>query len=78
MFSREANASKAALIQLCRFLPHLQIHLIDCQVPNDHLMSLGAEVWRREEFLDELENLVQQSTAGGLWTDVFAAWLAQV
>lgn len=78
MFSRAANASKAALIQLCRFLPHLNIHLVDCQVPNDHLMSLGAEVWQRDAFLDELESRVQQPTARGLWTEVFAAWLEQV
>lgn len=41
MFSKVSNASKAALIWLCRQGRH---QLIDCQLPNDHLMSLGAEM----------------------------------
>jgi len=41
MFSFVSNASKAALIWLCRTY---QYRLIDCQLPNDHLLSLGAEM----------------------------------
>lgn len=41
MFSLMSNASKTALIWLSR---QPQYRLIDCQVPNDHLMSLGAEM----------------------------------
>jgi leucyl/phenylalanyl-tRNA--protein transferase len=41
MFSLLSNASKAALIWLCRTE---RFKLIDCQLPNDHLMSLGAEM----------------------------------
>ena len=41
MFSLLSNASKAALIWLCRTG---RFKLIDCQLPNDHLMSLGAEM----------------------------------
>ncbi len=41
MFSLVSNASKTALIWLCRNPDYL---LIDCQLPNDHLMSLGAEM----------------------------------
>ena len=41
MFSFVSNASKAALIWLCK--TH-QYRLIDCQLPNDHLLSLGAEM----------------------------------
>jgi len=47
MFSLRSNASKAALITLCR---SGQFKLIDCQMPNDHLMSLGAEMIGAEEF----------------------------
>lgn len=47
MFSRMSNASKTALIWLCRTNRY---RLIDCQVPNDHLMSLGAEMIPREEY----------------------------
>jgi len=40
MFSHVSNASKTALI----FLAETDIDLIDCQLPNDHLMSMGAEM----------------------------------
>lgn len=54
MFSVMANASKAAFISLCqsgRFI------LIDCQVPNDHLMSLGAGLMPRQDYLKILQEL---------------------
>ena len=41
MFSKVSNASKVALIWLCR---NKGLSLIDCQLPNDHLMSLGARM----------------------------------
>lgn len=47
MFSRMSNASKTALIWLCH--TH-RYRLIDCQVPNDHLMSLGAEMIPRDDY----------------------------
>jgi len=47
MFSKVSNASKAALIWLCRQGRH---ELIDCQLPNEHLMSLGAEMIDREMY----------------------------
>ncbi|WP_443945629.1 leucyl/phenylalanyl-tRNA--protein transferase [Pedobacter sp. AW1-32] len=50
MFSQVSNASKAALI----FLSELNVDLIDCQMPNDHLMSLGAEMIKRELFVQYL------------------------
>ncbi|WP_412467036.1 leucyl/phenylalanyl-tRNA--protein transferase [Pedobacter sp. KLB.chiD] len=51
MFSHVSNASKAALI----FLSNLNIDLIDCQLPNDHLMSLGAEMISRELYMEMLQ-----------------------
>ena len=39
MFSRARDASKTALVALTR----LGYRLIDCQLPNAHLMSLGAQ-----------------------------------
>lgn len=47
MFSKVSNASKAALIWLCR---QGLYEVIDCQLPNDHLMSLGAEMIDREMY----------------------------
>ncbi|NMN38366.1 leucyl/phenylalanyl-tRNA--protein transferase [Pedobacter sp. SG918] len=51
MFSHVSNASKAALI----FLSKMNIDLIDCQLPNDHLMSLGAEMIDRELYMELLQ-----------------------
>ncbi|WP_025143339.1 leucyl/phenylalanyl-tRNA--protein transferase [Pedobacter jeongneungensis] len=51
MFSHVSNASKAALI----FLSKMNIDLIDCQLPNDHLMSLGAEMIDRELYMETLQ-----------------------
>lgn len=47
MFSKVSNASKYALIWLCR---NREFQLIDCQLPNDHLMSLGARMISTEEY----------------------------
>lgn len=52
MFSHVSNSSKAALI----FLSKMNIDLIDCQLPNDHLMSLGAEMISRELYMEMLQS----------------------
>lgn len=51
MFSKVSNASKYALIWLCRTR---DFQLIDCQLPTDHLMSLGARMISTEEYADYL------------------------
>jgi leucyl/phenylalanyl-tRNA--protein transferase len=48
MFSLEPNASKAALIWLCTAG---NFTLIDCQLPNPHLISMGAEMISREKYI---------------------------
>jgi leucyl/phenylalanyl-tRNA--protein transferase len=53
MFSLVSNASKAALIWLCRTR---QFKLIDCQLPNDHLMSLGARMIPGKAYWDLLKS----------------------
>jgi leucyl/phenylalanyl-tRNA---protein transferase len=55
MFSREANASKAALEWLARTAPERGIRLIDCQMPSPHLRSLGSRPLPRAQFLKWLE-----------------------
>lgn len=57
MFSTISNASKAALIGLCQ---QGNCRLIDCQIPNPHLMSLGAEMISRDAYLNLL-NLTTNS-----------------
>lgn len=51
MFSLVSNASKMALIYLAK---NMGFELIDCQLPNDHLISMGAEMMSGEEYLEIL------------------------
>lgn len=53
MFSLESNASKAALIFLCK---SGQFNLVDCQLPNDHLLSMGAVMISRDIYLEYLKS----------------------
>jgi len=50
MFSRMANGSKIALVALCQQLQAWQFQLLDCQVSNPHLISMGATEIPRETF----------------------------
>lgn len=67
MFTRVSNASKTALIMLTRKLQSLGFVLIDCQVHTDHLLSLGACMIPREEFLGLLKKGVNEETLRGDW-----------
>ena len=51
MFSKSSNASKVALIFLVKELKKNKYELIDCQVPTQHLVSMGAEPISRTKFL---------------------------
>ncbi|MDR0289939.1 MAG: leucyl/phenylalanyl-tRNA--protein transferase [Treponema sp.] len=61
MFARKANASKAAFLALAQVLFADGVAFIDCQVPSNHLRSLGGTEIRREEFL----KLLAQAGKGG-------------
>lgn len=54
MFSKVSNASKVAFIYLAQKLEKEKYQLIDCQVYNSHLESLGAEEISREKFVTYL------------------------
>jgi leucyl/phenylalanyl-tRNA---protein transferase len=53
MFSKVSNASKAALIWLCK---ENNYRLIDCQVRTEHLISMGAEMVPQESYLQILSS----------------------
>ena len=55
MFSRVTNASKVAVLALCRQLIAHDFAVLDCQVASPHLMSLGATRMPRMEFASLLE-----------------------
>jgi leucyl/phenylalanyl-tRNA--protein transferase len=69
MFSRVANASKVALVQLCEQLMSLGIELVDCQVLTPHMQRMGAELVTRARFLERLHELRDQPPALGTWDD---------
>ena len=60
MFSRMDNTSKVAFAALCEQLARWKFELIDCQVHNPHLKSLGAVEIPRETFLAQLSCAIQK------------------
>jgi leucyl/phenylalanyl-tRNA--protein transferase len=54
MFSREPDASKAALAGLVERCDEQGIDLIDCQLPSAHLRSLGSGPLPRQTFVERL------------------------
>jgi leucyl/phenylalanyl-tRNA--protein transferase len=56
MFSKVPNASKLAFIHLTKQLELANYKLLDCQVHNNHLESLGCSEIHRDEFLAILKS----------------------
>jgi len=54
MFALKSDASKVALVKLAEKLQSEGYDFIDCQVPSEHLKSMGAREIGRGEFLDKL------------------------
>lgn len=60
MFSRVSDASKIALVHLCRQLTEWEFGLIDCQMRTDHLIRMGAIEMPRAEFVALLDRFCTQ------------------
>jgi len=56
MFSKVSNASKVAFITLINQLKKDNYKLLDCQVYNEHLESLGCREIDRKDFIELLKN----------------------
>ena len=67
MYTRVSNASKVALVGLASYLKKLSFEWIDCQITNEHLISLGAETVPREKFLTMLTQALNGPTKRGKW-----------
>ncbi len=67
MFSAESGGSKVALAGLAAFLAELGWPLIDAQVENPHLQSLGAVLMPRAGFLDCVRQQVALPGLAGHW-----------
>ena len=60
MFHHETDASKVAFAHLVRLMRDQNCPLIDCQIGNSHLTSLGAVEIPRKNFLEYLHDLRSQ------------------
>ncbi|AHC14790.1 leucyl/phenylalanyl-tRNA--protein transferase [Salinispira pacifica] len=69
MFSLEPNASKFALAGLARFLHRSGCSIIDSQVENPHILSLGARNIPRDQYLAELSRALKYPDIQG-WGEV--------
>ncbi len=70
MFSKESNASKFAFWKLAEIADSLNYSLIDAQLENAHLMSMGASLIGRNEYLELLEASIMDNGLKGRWRDV--------
>ncbi|MEG3788959.1 leucyl/phenylalanyl-tRNA--protein transferase [Lysobacter sp. CCNWLW3] len=71
MVSLQSGGSKVALAALARRLHAWGWPLLDAQVENEHLLSLGAELWPRARFLAAVAELSAADVAPGPWTAAF-------
>jgi leucyl/phenylalanyl-tRNA--protein transferase len=60
MFHRKTDASKIAFAELMRLMTDQQCPLVDCQISNSHLLSLGAIEIPRAEFRQVLDTYISQ------------------
>ena len=61
MFSKKSNASKIALHAICKKEILGPLSLVDCQMPNEHLESLGMTLITREAFEQILASEIKPS-----------------
>ena len=71
MFSARSGGSKTAIAALAYRLQAWGWPLIDAQLANDHLASLGAESWSRTRFTRTIAGLTERPGWSGHWTEPF-------
>ena len=80
MFSRQSNGSKIALARLVQAANSLGFEFIDAQIPNPHLLSLGASFLTRREFEQALPQaattIPQQALSQAIACDSLSVLLA--
>jgi len=76
MFSAQSGASKVALAGLGKILHSWRWPLLDAQVENPHLQSMGAVFKPRGEFVQELARLCGLAEMPGLWSGRIAPFAA--
>ena len=68
MFTRVSDASKVALAHLAHQLDAWGFTLIDCQLPNEHLATLGVREIPRRDFLALVRANNAEASRRGRWT----------
>jgi leucyl/phenylalanyl-tRNA--protein transferase len=68
MFSFQPNTSKVALVALIDILLRGHFSLIDCQVGNPHMFSLGARNIDRLDFETRLAQTIDMEMHPGIWS----------
>jgi leucyl/phenylalanyl-tRNA---protein transferase len=71
MFSAQSGGSKLALAGLLGFMRERGMPLLDAQLENPHLRSLGGRRLERGEFLQEVARLASAPVPAGRWTEAF-------
>ena len=67
MFAQVTNASKVAFFNLTQKLVEWEFSLLDCQITNPHLQSLGAYEISRADFLGRMAEALTFPTRQGKW-----------
>jgi leucyl/phenylalanyl-tRNA---protein transferase len=78
MFHTKTDASKVAFAHLIQFMRYHQLNLLDCQVNNPHLISLGGIDISRKEYMSRLNKALKVKTIDGKWDSKVEEYLKQV
>ncbi|WP_338517704.1 leucyl/phenylalanyl-tRNA--protein transferase [Alteromonas gracilis] len=79
MFHSKSNASKLAMLALVEHMKQHNMAFIDCQLPTEHLSSLGAKAITRRQFTEKLyRNNHTLNDEGALSSDYLARWQPKV
>lgn len=62
MFSQKTDVSKIAFYVLMLVGQEQNLPWIDCQLENDHLISLGATCISRYEYINSLQNVIKEQS----------------
>ena len=67
MFHTVSDASKAAMAMLISLMKPFEYCFIDCQMPTEHLMSLGAKPVNRKSFIQRMQKANKQQLPDNFW-----------
>jgi len=67
MYSHAPDASKIALVHLAKYASSTGIDFIDCQLPTEHLSSMGAIDISRNEYLASLKDALKHHDRTERW-----------